>query len=280
VITGASGFVGRHLTKELRQSDVNIVLLPHEELLSMENSSNIRRKWKLFGKEKGVDVFFHLAWNVNSKSWRETPSQKALIKNTEVFLQTVRNFHYVMSTGTCQEYLPKTTRLKENSDLAFDCHYVVDKHSLHSVLSECAIAGNYKVSWVRLFNIYGLGDHPNRIVSQLLEASRQGLDFQLSNPEHCLDLLHVEDAVKAFLRIASSDSDGIFNVGSGQPVTLRAIKEYLNKSDDWDSQDMMSIEMDENFGIARIADISKISNLGWQPNHRLVSDLRYMFRGQ
>jgi len=252
--------------------------LPHTELLSMESNSELRRKWSLIGKTKGFDLFFHLAWNVNSSSWRETPSQRALIRSTGIFLETVKNFGPIISTGTCQEYLPQSVKLKENSELAYDCNYVLDKHDLHNLLKEYSINAGNRFSWVRLFNIYGPGDHPNRIVSLLLKAAVDGKNFQLDNPLHAIDLLHIEDAIAGLIRIASNGSKETYNLGSGIAVTPEAIKQYMTQVK-LKNFDVEPTQIFENaFESAHIADIDSISRLGWQPQHSLSRVLLNMLR--
>ena len=244
----------------------------------MESDPSLRRKWELIGKTHGIDSFFHLAWNVNSISWRETPSQKELIKNTEIFLQTVKSFEYILSTGSCQEYLPKPNKLKEDSDLAFDCDYVIDKHAMHNLLKEYSNNTGTGFSWVRLFNIYGKGDHPNRIVSLLLNAAKNGLEFQLTKPNHALDLLHVEDTVNGLLKIGMERCRGTYNLGSGISVQPSSIRHFINLAKHPNFEIPASNALEDSFDLAHIADISNLRSLGWKPQHTLAEDLLFMLR--
>jgi dTDP-6-deoxy-L-talose 4-dehydrogenase (NAD+) len=277
-LSGASGFIGKHLSNELLSRGILLEILPHSELLSMDSDLNLRRKWERIGKTQGFDSFFHLAWNVNSISWRETPSQKKLIKNTEIFLQIVKGFEYILSTGSCQEYLPKPSKLKEDSELAFDCNYVIDKHAMHNSLKEYSNSTGAGFSWVRLFNIFGKGDHPNRIVSLLLNAAKTGLEFQLTKPDHALDLLHVEDAVNGLLKIGMERSSGTYNLGSGIPVKPSSIRHFINLTKEANFDISTSNSLEDSFNLAHIADISNLLSLGWKPQHSLAQDLLFMLR--
>ena len=275
-MSGASGFIGSNISDKLKLAGISVEMLPHSELLSMEFDLDIRRKWELVGKTQGVSTFLHLAWNVNSSAWRDTPSQKMLIKNTEIFLQTVKNIDFVLSTGSCQEYLPKRIKITENSELAFDCNYVIDKHAMHTLFKEYSEIMGYGFSWIRLFNVYGVGDHPNRVVSLLLDAAKKGIDFRLVDPDHSLDLLHIEDAVKGLMRVFLKRSGGVYNLGSGSSVTPNAIKKFLNQQKLTDPV-LYSTDIRTEFDdLAHIADISSISRLGWEPEHTLPLDLRAM----
>lgn len=244
----------------------------------MESDPSLRRKWELIGKTQGIDSFIHLAWNVNSISWRETPSQNKLIKNTEIFLQTVKSFEYILSTGSCQEYLPKPSKLKEDSDLAFDCDYVIDKHAMHNSLREYSNSTGTGFSWVRLFNIYGKGDHPNRIVSLLLNSARNGVDFQLTKPDHALDLLHVEDAVNGLLKIGTERCSGIYNIGSGISVKPSSIRHFINLAKQTNFEISTNYNLEDSFDLAHIADTGSLRSLGWKPQHSLAEDLLFMLR--
>jgi nucleoside-diphosphate-sugar epimerase len=277
IISGASGFIGKRLTKELMFKGVEVIVLPHLELLSMEEDYYLRYQWKETMKKMESAIFLHLAWNVNSNSWRDTPSQKSLIRNTQIFLEITSNFEYILATGSSQEYVAKSVALDENAELAYDYDYLIDKHKMREVLSSHSETTNTTFSWVRLFNIYGPGDHPNRIVNQLLRSSRNGEDFKLLNPHYAIDLLYVQDAVDAIINLVVKRGKGIFNLGSGIPITPLAIKEYIesNKKIDFESNYMEISSSSFTFG--HIADIGKMNEYEWSPKYSLSRELLHMY---
>ena len=277
IISGASGFIGKRLARELEIIGAEVIALPYLELLSIEENYFLRRKWKETIKRKEPAIFLHLAWNVNSYSWRETPSQSTLIRSTQIFLEIASKFKYILATGSSQEYVSKNFALNENAELAYDCDYLIDKHKMREVLTSYSEATETSFAWVRLFNIYGPGDHPNRIVNQLLRSSKIGEDFKLVDPHYAIDLLHVQDAVDGIMSLSLKGEKGVFNLGSGSPVTPLAIKEYLESSKNIDFE-TNNIEISPSpYYSGRIADIGKMKALQWSPRHSLSRELLHMY---
>jgi nucleoside-diphosphate-sugar epimerase len=278
IVSGSSGFIGTKLCERLQQEGVALIRVPHFELLKLHCDVDIRSKWHDILRGKKPSHFIHLAWNVNASAWKNTPSQENLIKGTLALLEMGDSLQYVLATGTSQEYLPKTYALDENSDLSFDCQYLMDKHLMHEEMRKYTLKRGIAFGWVRLFNVYGPGDHPSRVLSSLIKSYKKGEIFKLRNPDYALDLVHVEDVVEGILHLMSIRGNGIFNLGSGVPVTPHAIAGYLAYLNSFPPSDTSREIPKAGNKRGRFADASKLKRYGWSPTKILEEEVYDMFK--
>jgi dTDP-6-deoxy-L-talose 4-dehydrogenase (NAD+) len=86
---------------------------------------------------------------------------------------------------------------------------------------------------VRLFYIYGKGQNPNSLFSQLEKALANGdRVFNMSKGEQVRDYLPVEKVAENIVRVARQRATtGIINCCSGNPVTVKAmVEDYLARN--------------------------------------------------
>lgn len=104
------------------------------------------------------------------------------------------------------------------------------RRALEATRSACGRAGLRHV-WLRLSAAYGPADHLSRLVPSvglaLIRRSRPALTLG----EQCWDLLFVRDAAHAVLA-AAEHAEGVFELGSGEPVSVRRIAEILRDAVD------------------------------------------------
>ena len=89
------------------------------------------------------------------------------------------------------------------------------------------------MKWVRLFYIYGKGQNPNSLFSQLEKAVANGEpEFNMSKGEQVRDYLPVEKVAENIVRIArQQETTGIVNCCSGEPVTVKSmVEDYLKRN--------------------------------------------------
>ena len=97
----------------------------------------------------------------------------------------------------------------------------------HLVRQRLAAAGR-DFAWLRLFSVYGPGDNPNWLIPSVAAALIRGEVPRCTAGTQKWDYLHIDDVARATLATAVTDqATGVFNLSSGQPVTVRAIVERL-----------------------------------------------------
>lgn len=84
---------------------------------------------------------------------------------------------------------------------------------------------------VCLFDTYGPDDDRGRLVSLLLDAAESGASLAMSSGRQLIDLTHINDVVNALVTLALHDEPvGRLVVRSGKPVTVRALAETVERN--------------------------------------------------
>lgn len=89
------------------------------------------------------------------------------------------------------------------------------------------------LKWVRLFYLFGKGQHPGSLFSQLQKALDNNEEvFNMSGGEQVRDYLPVEKAAEYIVKIALQNNiAGNINCCSAQPITIREmVNDYVRKS--------------------------------------------------
>lgn len=238
VITGATGFVGRHLVPELlaRGHSVLAVARNMERGKSMPwfdqvkfVSMDLHDPLLDPGISLGVpDVLIHLAWP-------GLPNYKDLFhfeQNLPSAYRFIRRMveagtPHVLVTGTCFEYGMQSGSLSEDLSTLPENPYGLAKDTLRKFLQELQELQPYTLQWVRLFYMYGEGQNPNSLLAQLDCAIDKGLEsFNMSGGEQLRDYLPVEEvAGRLAVLVENPDSNGIINCCSGKPTSVRRLVE-------------------------------------------------------
>ena len=246
LVTGATGFIGNYVIEQLLSDHVDIIatstnidkakskdwfdkvtFIPFS--LSEVNGEHLNL-YEAFGKP---DKVIHLAWGglPNYKSLhhfeKELFCQYAFLKNL------VQNgAKDITVTGTCFEYGMQQGCLSEDMATQPSNPYALAKDTLRKFLQELQKTERFSLKWVRLFYMYGKGQSPNSLLSQLDKALEEGeMVFNMSGGEQLRDYLPVKDVAKNIIGIATQDDiQGIINCCSGEPAPVKKfVENYLNK---------------------------------------------------
>jgi dTDP-6-deoxy-L-talose 4-dehydrogenase (NAD+) len=136
-------------------------------------------------------------------------------------------------TGTCFEYGMQEGELKESLPALPQNPYGIAKNELRKKLEYLKGQLQFNLKWVRLFYMYGPGQNPNSLLSQLENAlAARDKVFNMSGGEQVRDFLPVEQVAAYIADIALQDRiQGIINCCSGLPVTVKAfVEDYLKKT--------------------------------------------------
>jgi dTDP-6-deoxy-L-talose 4-dehydrogenase (NAD+) len=178
------------------------------------------------------DLMIHLAWSglPNYKNefhvTKNLPAQIRFLKN--ILDNGLKN---IAVTGTCLEYGMKEGRLSEEMECEPANAYAIAKNELRKYLADYALENNISLKWIRLFYLFGKGQNPKSLFSQLENAilKREPV-FNMSGGEQVRDYLPIELAAKYICIIALQDHvSGIINCCSGEPVKIIDLVEKFIK---------------------------------------------------
>lgn len=228
-VTGASGFVGRHLLAALARHPVDVVAASRQpvrdlargiEWVELDISRPGRSPFAQLGRP---DVLFHLAWDglPNYGTDRhvevEFPRQRG-------FLDTCldEGLGRLAVTGTCLEYGLREGRQCEDHAPAPTTRYAEAKDLLHRHLLARRDDGSFGLGWFRLFYLLGPGQSPGSLMPQLEQALRAGQEeFDMSPGDQIRDFTPIEFAADALARIGLCHvNPGVVNICTGLGTTV------------------------------------------------------------
>lgn len=245
LVTGATGFIGNYVVQELLKNNCIVIATSPDEQKAKQYSWFNKVKYipfKLENFDNGINYFsffdepyivIHLAWEglPNYKSLfhfeDNLPRHYSFLKN--LVLNGVTD---ITITGTCFEYGMQQGCLNEDLPSMPANPYALAKDTLRKFLQELQKINRFHFKWVRLFYMYGSGQNPNSLLSQLDKALANGEStFNMSGGEQVRDYLPVEKVAEYIAAIALQNcTEGIINCCSGTPVTVKELVEkYLEK---------------------------------------------------
>ena len=243
-VTGATGFIGRHVLAELDTRSVESIVLVRPsaaiaighfqcKVVQFDLHNPPLNAFELLGRP---DVLIHLAWSglPNYKSLhhfeQELPAQYRFLKNLiESGLNTL------VVAGTCFEYGRQSGQLSEGL-LVSPCNpYGFAKAALQSQLEYLKATHPFQLAWARLFYLYGEGQPESSLLPQLRRAVKRGDKiFNMSGGEQLRDYLPVAEVARQLVSLALAEKDiGVINVCSGVPISVRKIVEGWINENDW-----------------------------------------------
>src|SRR6187402_422809 len=220
-ITGASGFLGRYVLRELQSRDLDIVDARRSPIdIGVPHSRTTQIRWDLADAEGAFermgrpDVLIHLAWDglPNYHSSRhidtELPAQTRFLHSC-----VAEGLQRLAVAGTCFEYGLADGELSEDSPTIPVTQYGLAKHRLYEDLAALDSSGKIQLMWARFFYLYGAGQATSSLYSQLASAIKEGLPaFNMSGGAQKRDFLPVAEAARLFATLALGPATGAVNI--------------------------------------------------------------------
>jgi GDP-4-dehydro-6-deoxy-D-mannose reductase len=249
VVTGANGFVGRHLVAVLHAQAPSPVIewqrLPsgagaaaHVRQVDMLNREAVRRA---IADDRPARVF-HLAGAPHvGNAWRDAlPTLQVNVLGTHHLLEAIRQEHpasRVLIVTSAMIYRPGPDALTEDAPLVPSSPYGLSKLAQDQLARLAATQDGLDVVVARPFNHIGPGQDPSFAVASfsrqiaLIEAGHVPASLRVGNLEARRDLTDVRDVVAAYLQLMASRSHApagsAFNVCSGRAYRIGDLLDAL-----------------------------------------------------
>jgi nucleoside-diphosphate-sugar epimerase len=290
LVTGATGFIGAHLTRLLIRRENSVYVLVRE-------TSNTRRIYEIASSVRVIrgdllepdaleqqliqarpELCFHLAWYaVPGKYLASTENLRMLSAsiNFASLLAKVGCKRFV-STGTCLEYDTDAGYLSEDSPTKPRSLYAASKLSLYHILTQITANTAMSFAWARLFYQYGSYEDERRLVPSIICSLLRNREARVTSGEQIRDFLHVEDVAAALMALGKSRLSGPVNIGSSSPISVRDMAKKIGE--------MLGRSGMVRIGASAIGPSEPIfvcannsllkRNTGWNPRYDLEEGLR------
>lgn len=284
LITGASGFIGRHCIGPLLAAGYDV-----HAVSQRSRQDRQRMTWhqadlldrdslaELLGRVRPSHLL-HLAWYVEPgklsgslENFRWVQASLELVRQFaesggERMVLAGSGYEYDWRYGYCSEATTPTTP---------DTLYGTSKNALQQLVSGYAAAASVSSAWARIFFLYGPHEHPRRLVSSVIRAVLAGKPAPCSHGQQLRDYTYVQDVADALVALLDSRLSGPVNVASGRPVTLAEV--VLRIGEKLGRPDLIQLgalpARDNDLPVV-LADVSRLSKeLGWRPGYDLERGL-------
>ena len=241
LVTGATGFIGRHVINYLFSlGKHNLVTTAIERREGAESTFPLLKNTNYISKnlnerEENYYSFFNKPDCVIHLSWEGLPNYNELF---HIEQNLPANFYFIKNmiqnglsditiTGTCFEYGLQNGCLSEDMATAPATAYGLAKDTLRKFVELLQNTYKFNMKWIRLFYLYGHGQGKKTLWGQLVEAAENShKEFNMSLGEQLRDYVSVDQAAEYISKIAlQNDVVGIINCCSGKPVSVRRFVE-------------------------------------------------------
>jgi len=249
-VTGAAGFIGSHLVDSLlgrgwtvRGID-NLSTGDRDNLSSALDSKrfefvegNICDSEAVSELTDGTDHVFHQAAVASVPKSFETPrsTTETNCTGTATVVQAAvdKNVESVVVASSAAVYgsgdpLPK----RENQPVSSESPYASSKRYTEQIARQVGAHGDVNVVALRYFNVYGPGQDPDgeyaaaipKFIDMLLRGEAPVI---FGDGKQTRDFVYVGDVVTANVEAALSGRTGVYNVATGESVTINKLIDTL-----------------------------------------------------
>ena len=289
LVTGASGFIGTHTIPLLaaggweihavRRATVGLPTTPEHRITWHSGDLRQPNEARALIERVRPTHMLHLAWNAEHGAYWTADDNHAWAQGTIALARAfaAHGGRRFVSAGTCAEYDWTNLVAPCREDLT-RCRpqtpYGRAKLEAATGVMSTARETGLSVAWGRLFFLYGPGEDARRLIPSVARALRAGERAQVTTGTQVRDFLHVSDAASAFAELLSHTVTGAVNVGSGVPISVRAVVEILARAAGRsDAVDFGAVPMQPGEPPMIVADVQRLESVGWRPRIALEQGL-------
>ena len=245
LVTGAAGFIGSHLSRELvkKSAEVHLIDRPGisttriRDILdkvsvhyvdvtdygSLRNSIREIKPQKIFHLAACVDATRD--WNIIDKMINVT------IKGTLNLLRSLEGVSYdcFVNTGTSEEYGDNPAPFRESQVSNPVSPYSASKVSTTMFCQMLHKTMNLPIVTVRPFLTYGPGQESQMLIPSLIKSLLKGKSFKMTRGEQTREFIYVDDIIEGFI-LAGTTPEAIgevMNLGSGVEYRIKDVAKMI-----------------------------------------------------
>jgi CDP-paratose synthetase len=275
LLTGATGFLGRHILQSLLQKHHRVIIAKRREtdFSRLAQEFGDIESWNI--EEDGLEEFFRVHLDLDAIIHSATSYGRVQSIPTETFWA---NEAFPLKILECS--IKHEVPMFINIDTFFNSKAVNYEH-----LGAYSLSKRHFQEWgqhlgdrglinfinLRMFHLYGPGDGVEKFVPNIVRRCLAGENIELTDGFQKRDFIYVSDAVSALNIVLEAESNfraGFhhYDIGTGWSISIRDFVEKINE--------ICSSGAKLNFGalptrkgefVDSCADTSPLAKLGWSP---------------
>lgn len=240
-LTGGTGFIGSHFINHAIKAGHEITALKRQGTQPRVPTPNHQVEWITSdlaswtpgnsSKAPQNSVLIHFAaFGVSPQpcTWDQA-FQFNVLDSLALFQRAIQaGIRKIIVCGSCLEYGKSAERyemIPPDAPLEPIGAYAASKAAQSIAAASLCRESTIELAILRLFTVYGEGQHESNFWPSLKKAALAGENFPMTHGEQIRDFISVDEVADTFLKVASSTlSKGNplqINVGSGKPETLK-----------------------------------------------------------
>jgi nucleoside-diphosphate-sugar epimerase len=273
-VTGAGGFVGRHVVEELVrlghlvEAAVGRRSAPEHPLVNATRVNlldpHAGRAWVHASRP---DRLLHAAWfAVPGEYWTSAENQRWLEASAALFTAALdAGAQRIVGIGSCAEYLWDGQPSSEaHTPIRPATPYGRAKDRTRAALAEISDERGTSCAWARLFFLFGPFEPPSRLIPSVVRSVLRGATATCTAGTQERDFLYVRDAASALVALLESHVQGPVNVASGRAIAVRTLVERLVTRAGGGRVDFGALPMSAGEPSRIVADTSRLrDDVGW-----------------
>jgi nucleoside-diphosphate-sugar epimerase len=241
LVTGASGLLGTEICRQLKQNSLN-------EVWAVDNHSRSSTippcdTWLKMDMLQGdsfkdlpldFDYIYHYGAINGTKNFYERPNQvlrNNMVCDLNIFehaslCKSLKKLVYASSSEIVSD--DPVSPVAEHTDIVINnIHNARWSYRLAKVCSENYLV-NSTLPWVmlRYFNVYGENSKAGHFLADQITKIKSGV-FECVGPEETRSFCHVEDAVRASIYCAETQTNELINIGNDREITIMKAAEII-----------------------------------------------------
>jgi Nucleoside-diphosphate-sugar epimerases len=227
LVTGAGGYIGRHVVKELKDAGAEVIATdlvidgidPDVNRIQMDIFSDQKDLFQRFGCP---DACLHMAWRDGFV--HNSPLHMGCLSNHYNFICSMINsgLKHLAVMGTMHEIGYFEGAIDENTPCNPISQYGIAKDALRRSLFCMLRDKDVVLQWLRAYYIYGDDTKNNSIFAKILQAEARGDEFlPFTSGKNMYDFIHVKELSRQLsAAVLQTEVAGIINCCTGKPVSL------------------------------------------------------------
>lgn len=296
LITGITGFVGRHLAVRLNERGYEVhgftrsvsdrtLDFPDEITVHFGDITDAQRLFHVY-EEIQPDVVVHLAAQSSVEYSFSHPAEvcsvnfNGVVNAARMAMRGVRDIDRFIFASSVEVYgNQETSPLHESLAPRPASPYGVTKTASEHYIDYLHRAHDFPALTLRNTNTYGRRYSHEFVVEHIVKNALEDVAvLEMGDPNPVRDFQYIEDEVDAYVKAIESDDEvlgEILNTGTGRGINIRNLVDMIARKTRWDgdiswnSNSPRPLEID-----SLVVDNRKIEDLlGWSPSYSLEEGL-------
>lgn len=233
LVTGANGFVGSALVRELLANGNKVIALDREGCSNNipENARFVPHELSESGKlpeiiaDRDIDVFYHFAWAGSAGAARaDVDLQLDNVKWTVDCLRAAKEIgcKRFVCAGSIMEHETISAAYKQDNKPGLGYIYGSGKLAAHTICASVATDIGIDLVWAKITNAYGVGELSPRFINTTIRKIIRGEPLEFTSGTQNYDFVYIDDVARAFRLIGENGKPfRHYLIGSSNAKPLR-----------------------------------------------------------